>query len=108
MRFLTCNLIDIISNVTIIDSDSHELDYMERDEGFRQMIEKGHPLARGNVMVAPIVIGDHVWISYNVCILKGVTIGKGAIIGAGSVVTKDVPPFTVYAGTPARYVRNII
>jgi maltose O-acetyltransferase len=71
------------------------------------MLIDGHPLSKGNVMVAPIIIEDHVWISYNVCILKGVTIGKGAIIGAGSVVTKDVPPFTVYAGNPAKFIRNI-
>jgi maltose O-acetyltransferase len=101
------NSVLIAHNVTIIDSDSHEINYIERDEGFKRMLIDGHPLSKGNVMVAPITIEDHVWISYNVCILKGVTIGKGAIIGAGSVVTKNVPPFTVYAGNPAKFIRNI-
>jgi maltose O-acetyltransferase len=39
--------------------------------------------------------------------LKGVTIGRGAIIGAGSIVTKDVAPFTLYAGNPAKFIRNL-
>jgi acetyltransferase-like isoleucine patch superfamily enzyme len=101
------NNVLIAHNVTIIDSDSHELDYLERAEGFKQMVEEGHPLTRNNVLVAPIVIEDYVWISYNVCILKGITIGKGAIIGAGSVVSKNVPPFTLYAGNPAKFIRNL-
>jgi maltose O-acetyltransferase len=101
------NSVLIAHNVTIIDSDSHELNYVERDESFKRMFIEGHPLTKGNVMVAPIIIEDHAWISYNVSILKGVTIGKGAIIGAGSVVTKDVLPFTVYAGNPAKFIRNL-
>jgi acetyltransferase-like isoleucine patch superfamily enzyme len=106
-KIIIGNSVLISHNVTIIDSDSHELDYIERDEGFKRMLIEGHPLSKGNVMVTPIIIEDHAWISYNVCILKGVTIGKGAIIGAGSVVTKDVPPFTLYAGNPAKFIRNI-
>lgn len=43
----------------------------------------------------------------NAIILKGVTIGEGAIVGAGSVVTKDVPPWTVVAGNPARVVKKL-
>lgn len=46
----------------------------------------------------PIVIGDHVWIGIRALILKGVTIGDGAVIAAGAVVTKDVPPNTLYGG----------
>lgn len=44
---------------------------------------------------------------FNVGILKGVTIGKGAIIGAGSVVTKDVEPFTIVAGNPAKIIKRL-
>lgn len=46
-----------------------------------------------------IVVEDDVWIGYDALILPGVTIGRGAVIGARSVVTKDVPPYCVYAGT---------
>ena len=54
----------------------------------------------------PTHIEDNVSIGSNSTILCGVTIGKGALIGAGSVVTKDVAPFTIVAGNPARYIRN--
>lgn len=96
----------IAHNVTIIDSDSHEIDYIERQNGYIEMIRSGiHH--KGKITSLPIKIDDHVWISYNVAILKGVTIGKGAIIGAGAVVTKDVPAFTMVAGNPARVVKEL-
>lgn len=50
----------------------------------------------------PVIIEDDVWVGEKVIILKGVTVGKGAVIGAGSVVTKDVPPYSVVFGNPAR------
>ncbi|MDO5601170.1 MAG: CatB-related O-acetyltransferase [Oscillospiraceae bacterium] len=49
-----------------------------------------------------IVVGNDVWIGYEAVILSGVTIGDGAVIGARAVVTKDVPPYTVVGGVPAR------
>ena len=97
----------IAHNVTIIDSDSHEINYIQRSESFKKMLLFGHPKEKGNVNVAPIHIEDSVWISYNCCILKGITIGKGAIVAAGSVVTKDVPPFTIVAGNPAVAIKKI-
>ena len=53
-----------------------------------------------------IVIGNDVWIGYEAVILAGVTIGDGAIIGARAVVTKDVPPYTVVGGVPARQIKK--
>jgi len=52
-----------------------------------------------------IVVGSDVWIGYRVLILGGVTIGHGAVIGAGAVVRKDVPPFAIVGGVPARVIR---
>ena len=53
-----------------------------------------------------IVLGNDVWIGYEAVILSGVTIGDGAIVGARAVVTKDVPPYTIVAGVPARPIRK--
>lgn len=51
-----------------------------------------------------VVIGDRVWIGFRAIVLPGIKIGEGAIVGAGSVVTRDVPPFTIVAGNPARII----
>lgn len=56
---------------------------------------------------APIVIGDNVWIGEYAAVLKGVTIGEGAIVASHAVVTKDVPPYTIVAGNPARVVKEL-
>lgn len=53
-----------------------------------------------------VVIGHDVWIGRNVTIRRGVTIGDGAIIGAGSVVTRNVAPYTIVGGAPAKLIRN--
>jgi len=53
-----------------------------------------------------ISIGSDVWIGSNVIILSGVTIGDGAVIGAGAVVTKDIPPYAVAAGVPAKVIKS--
>jgi len=56
---------------------------------------------------APVVIGDGVWVGGECTILKGVIIGDGAIVARGSVVTKDVEPFTIVAGNPAKNVKQL-
>lgn len=53
-----------------------------------------------------IVIGNDVWIGYETVIMSGVTIGDGAIIGSRAVVTKDVPPYTIVGGVPAKTIRK--
>ena len=54
-----------------------------------------------------IIIEDDVWIGAGSIILSGVTVGKGAVIGAGSVVTKDVEPYTIVVGNPARKIKDV-
>ncbi len=53
-----------------------------------------------------IVIGNDVWIGYEAVVLAGVTIGDGAVIGARAVVSKDIPPYTIAAGVPAKPIRK--
>lgn len=56
---------------------------------------------------AIITIGDDAWLGTGVVVLPGVTIGEGAVVGANSVVTKDVEPYTIVGGAPARLIRRI-
>lgn len=101
------NNVLISHNVNIIDTNSHEIDHLERAERYIELLEYGHPSNKASIVTRPIIIEDYVWISFGASILKGVTIGKGAIIAAGAVITKDVPPYTVVAGNPAVVVRYL-
>lgn len=78
----------ISENVTIWDSDAHEI------------------IGKESAKTKPIIIGNHVWIGINVAILKGVTIGDGAIIAAGSVVTRDIPANSLAGGVPAKVLKE--
>lgn len=62
----------------------------------------------GFTQIRPVIIEDDVWIGARCIILPGVKIGKGSTIGAGSVVSKEVPPYSVVAGNPARVVKSLI
>ena len=88
-----------IGNNVLISSHVHIID---GDHGIRK-----RELIRNQKMVSkPIEIGDDVWIGTGVKILKGVKIGKGAVIGAGSVVTRDIPPYSIAVGIPARVIKE--
>jgi acetyltransferase-like isoleucine patch superfamily enzyme len=72
--------------------------FVDHDHG----IALGQPMNQQQSPMAPILVGEDVWIGANVVVLKGVTIGSGAVIGAGAIVTKSVPPNEIWAGVPAR------
>jgi len=97
----------ISHNVGISDTSAHEFNYLERAERYKELIEKGFPKDKAGIKTAAIIIDDYAWINFNSIIMRGITIGKGAIVGAGSVVTKDVPPFTLVAGNPAKIIKNL-
>jgi acetyltransferase-like isoleucine patch superfamily enzyme len=97
-----CSLAD---GVKILLGGEHRMDWVSTYpfvllfEGAREA--RGHPSTKGD-----IVIGNDVWIGSHAIILSGVTIGDGAVIGAGSVVCKDVAPYSIVAGNPARQIRS--
>jgi acetyltransferase-like isoleucine patch superfamily enzyme len=64
------------------------------------------PIYQQGMAFAPVTIEDDVWIGARVVVVAGVTIGKGSIIGAGAVVTRDIPPYSIAAGVPARVIRS--
>ena len=86
------------SNVLITDHchGKNSLDDIDSAPEHRKLISKG-----------PIIIEDNVWIGENVCIMPGTRIGKNSIIGALSVVTKDIPPYSVAVGTPAKVIKTL-
>jgi acetyltransferase-like isoleucine patch superfamily enzyme len=97
----------IADHVFIMDSDLHPLSAKRRFSDAKNFSEGIFPDVYTNIPNAPTKIEDAVWIGVNCTILKGVTIGEGSVVGAGSVVTKDVPPWTIVAGNPARVIREI-
>lgn len=101
---LGCDVI-ISWGVTIVDHNSHAIGWRDRENDVRDWA-KGMK-CWDKVKQAPVVIEDHVWIGFNAVVLKGVTIGRGAIVAAGAVVTRDVPPFTIVGGNPARIIREL-
>lgn len=74
-----------------------------RDQNHRYDLMDRHIKHQG-FTTAPIIIGNGVWVACNCVITAGVTIGDGAIIGANSVVTKDIPPYAIAVGSPAKVI----
>ena len=66
---------------------------------------RGIAVLHSPVTFAPVVIEDDVDLGVNSIVLPGVTVGRGAIVGAGAVVNKDVPPYAIVAGVPAKVLR---
>jgi acetyltransferase-like isoleucine patch superfamily enzyme len=85
-------------NVVIYDTDFHSLNPKNRLNQIEDI---------ANTKSEPIKIGNNAFIGAHCTILKGVSIGENTIIGACSVVTKDIPPNEIWAGNPARKIRNL-
>ncbi len=68
--------------------------------------DRDRPVLFGDLTFAPVVVNDGCDLGIGTILLPGVTIGEGAIVGAGSVVTREIPPYEVWAGTPARRLRR--
>ena len=103
-RVLIGSFVSIADDVEFIPGGNHRVDWISTFP-FRWTfrlpgaLEDGHPASKGDV-----VVGNDVWIGAGARILSGVTIGDGAVVGAGAVVAKDVRPYSVVVGNPAREV----
>lgn len=86
----------LIAAHVVITSQSHDVAAAARGLLYSQTSEK-----------KPVTIGDNVWVGSNVTILPGVTIGTGAVIGAGSVVSRDIEPYHLALGVPAKAIRAL-
>lgn len=99
------NYCSIAVNVKIFLGGNHRTDWITTYpfSVFRDSAKhiKGHPASRGDV-----IIGHDVWIGEGAVILSGVNIGNGAVIGAFAMVTRDVAPYTIVAGNPAKVIRK--
>lgn len=99
----------IAEGVTVFLGANHRVDWFttfpfghyKENEFPKVKKDHGHPSTKGDV-----VIGNDVWIATNAVIMSGVTIGDGAVVAAYSIVTKDVPPYTIVAGNPAKQIRK--
>lgn len=100
------NHVMISNHVTIYDNNNHPTDPKQRikmcESGFNSELWKWKYSDH-----KPVYINDNVWIGEYATILKGVTIGEGAIIASHSIVTKDVEPYSIVAGNPAKKVKNL-
>lgn len=91
-----------------IGGAEHALEYVSTSPVFH----KGKNILHCNFTQAPqkhvprITIGADVWIGANAVVLSGITIGHGAVVGAGSIVTHDIPPYEIWAGNPARKIKD--
>ncbi len=98
---------------TIIDTDAHSLNWKDRVDDvkdWKRGLEEGAPGKHkqwSKVVSKKITIQDKAWIGFNTIIVKGVTIGEGAVVAAGSVVTKDVEPYTLVGGNPAKMIKAL-
>lgn len=96
----------ISNNVRIFDNNNHPISPEVRKEMCKNGFY-GDAWRWTHSEHKPVVICDNTWIGEKTTVLKGVTIGEGSVIGCNSVVTKDIPPYCVAAGNPAKVVKQI-
>ena len=96
----------ISHSANVFDSLTHPLKAAARHEQVKKIFDQGHPQGL-SLDEKPVRIGNDAWIGAGAMVLRGVSIGEGGIVAAGAVVTKDVPAFTIVAGNPAVFVREL-
>ena len=103
-EFRMGNYCSVAEGVTVLLGGAHRADWVTTypfcvtERSLRAV--PGHPASRG-----PVVVGNDVWLGFQALVLSGVTIGDGAVVAARALVTRDVPPYAIVGGTPARVLR---
>jgi acetyltransferase-like isoleucine patch superfamily enzyme len=100
------NYVLIAHLVDIHDTNSHPIDWRERRLDTEALLS-GRYRTPTQTVSAPVTIEDDAWIGFKATIMKGVTIGRGAVVSAGALVTKDVEPWTVVGGNPAKVIAEL-
>lgn len=96
------NYVSIAPGVQFLLGVNHQTETLSTFPIYSRLVQ---PSSKDALVKGPLTIEDEVWIGTNAIILAGLTIGKGAIVAAGAVVTKDVPPYAIVGGNPARVIR---
>jgi virginiamycin A acetyltransferase len=94
----------VAKGATFLPGGNHRVDWVTTSPLHQVLglpMEVEHPASKG-----PIVVGNDVWIGRDSVVLSGVTIGDGAVVAAGAIVTRDVLPYVIVAGNPARLIRH--
>jgi acetyltransferase-like isoleucine patch superfamily enzyme len=107
-RLVIGNFCSIGGNIHVFLGGNHHTDWVTtypfghvQQHIFKNANGVGHPVTKGDV-----IIGNDVWIATNVTIMSGVTIGDGAVVANNSHVIKNVEPYTIVGGNPAKFIRN--
>lgn len=96
------NYCSIATNVTFLLGHDHRVDCLST---FPYKVEILHEQKSEAISKGDIIIDDDVWIGYGATIMSGVHIGQGAVVAAGAVVTKDIPPYAIVGGVPAKVIK---
>ena len=105
-KFKIGSFCSIADNVTVFLGGNHQVGWVSTypfghiNQDVFQHHGEGHPTTKGNV-----VVGNDVWLGSGCTILSGVTIGDGAVVSANSMVIKDVPPYAIVGGNPAKILK---
>jgi len=101
-RLIIGDFVSIASQVQFILGGGHEYGYLSTFPFRNRVLFESVPEA---LCKGPVVVSDDVWIGAKVTILSGVKVGRGAVVATGSVVVKDIPPYAIVGGVPAKIIR---